>query len=74
MKIVIKNRHDKKVEKWIEDENDDIIKGITDAADAIVMIVKNGEAREAMNKYNKKGSKEKPKQEKTEKEDTKKED
>lgn len=50
--------------KFREDENEDIIKGITDAADAIVTIVKNGgETREAMNKYNKKGSKEKKKKE-----------
>ena len=49
--------------KFREDENDDIIKGITDAADAITMIVKSGETRAAMNKYNKKGSKEKPKKE-----------
>ena len=45
--------------KFREDENDDIIKGITDAGDAIVSIIKTGDTRGAMNKYNKKGSKEK---------------
>ena len=49
--------------KFREDENQDIINGITDAADAIVSIVKTGDTRPAMNKYNKKGSKEKPKKE-----------
>ena len=60
--------------KFREDENDDIIKGITDAADAITMIVKSGETRAAMNKYNKKGSKEKPKKEKTEEQQDNKEE
>lgn len=41
--------------KFTPEENDDIIKGITDAGDAVEMIVKQGDAAEAMNKYNKKG-------------------
>ncbi len=43
--------------KFREDENSDIISGITDAADAVTMIVKNGSCRDAMNKYNKKAAK-----------------
>lgn len=45
--------------KFNPDEEQDIIKGITDAADAIVSIVKNDGCKDAMNKYNKKVSKEK---------------
>ncbi len=41
--------------KFTDEEHDDIIKGITDAGDAVAMIVKNNEAAEAMNKYNKRG-------------------
>lgn len=41
--------------KFLPEENDDIIKGITDAGDAVEMIVKQGDVSEAMNKYNKKG-------------------
>ncbi len=44
-----------------EGEKPDIIKGITDAADAVSMIVKaDGDVKEAMNRYNKKVSKPKP--------------
>lgn len=47
--------------KFTKEEEKDIIKGITDAADAVSMIVKaDGEVSEAMNKYNKKVSKPKP--------------
>jgi PTH1 family peptidyl-tRNA hydrolase len=46
--------------RFSEEERPDIIKGITDAADAVAMIAKaDGETREAMNRYNKKGSKSK---------------
>lgn len=41
--------------KFLPEENDDIIKGITDAGDAVTMIVKNKDVSEAMNKYNKRG-------------------
>lgn len=41
--------------KFLPEENDEIIKGITDAGDAVEMIVKQGDVSEAMNKYNKKG-------------------
>ncbi len=41
--------------KFIPEENDDIIKGITDAGDAVTMIVKQKDTAEAMNRYNKKG-------------------
>ncbi|MBQ7266054.1 MAG: aminoacyl-tRNA hydrolase [Firmicutes bacterium] len=41
--------------KFTEDEREDIIKGITDAAQAARMIVKDGNADAAMNKFNKKG-------------------
>ncbi|MGN1318768.1 MAG: aminoacyl-tRNA hydrolase [Lachnospirales bacterium] len=41
--------------KFLPEENDDIIKGITDAGDAITMIIKNKDVSEAMNKYNKRG-------------------
>lgn len=41
--------------RFTDDEHEDIIKGITDAGDAITMIIKNNGTAEAMNKYNKKG-------------------
>ena len=41
--------------KFTEEEHDGIIKGITDAGDAIAMIVKQNDTAEAMNKYNKRG-------------------
>lgn len=41
--------------KFLEEEHDDIIKGITDAGDAVTMIVKKKNTTEAMNKYNKRG-------------------
>lgn len=41
--------------KFTEEENTDIIKGITDAGDAVAMIVKDGNTQQAMNTYNKKG-------------------
>lgn len=41
--------------KFTEEENTDIIKGITDAGDAVAMIVKDGSTQQAMNTYNKKG-------------------
>ncbi len=44
--------------RFTEEEKPDIIKGITDAADAVVSIVKNdGDVKDAMNRYNKKISK-----------------
>lgn len=47
--------------KFTKEEEKDIIKGITDGADAVSMIVKaDGDVSEAMNKYNKKVSKPKP--------------
>ena len=36
-------------------EKDDIISGITDAAEAVSIIVKTGDVDKAMNKFNKKG-------------------
>ncbi len=41
--------------KFTEEENTDIIKGITDAGDAVAMIVKDGSTQQAMNTFNKKG-------------------
>ena len=41
--------------KFTDEEHDDIIKGITDAGDAVTMIVKDGDAQKAMNTFNKKG-------------------
>lgn len=41
--------------KFTEEEHDGIIKGITNAGDAVAMIVKQNDAAEAMNKYNKRG-------------------
>ncbi len=41
--------------KFTDEEYNDIIKGITDAGDAVSMIIKNGNAQKAMNTYNKKG-------------------
>lgn len=41
--------------KFTEEENTDIIKGITDAGDAVSMIIKDGDPVRAMNTYNKKG-------------------
>ncbi len=41
--------------KFTEEENTDIIKGITDAGDAVAMIIKDGNTQQAMNTYNKKG-------------------
>lgn len=47
--------------RFTDEEKPDIIKGITDAADAVTIIVKNGgDVKEAMNRYNKKVSKPKP--------------
>lgn len=44
--------------KFTKDEMPDILSGITDAADAVAMIIKNrGDVKDAMNKYNKKVSK-----------------
>ncbi len=40
--------------KFTNEETEDIIQGITDATDAITMIVKEKDAKSAMNKYNKK--------------------
>ncbi len=46
---------------FTDEERPDIIKGITDAADAVALIVKNdGDVKEAMNLYNRKVSKAKP--------------
>jgi peptidyl-tRNA hydrolase len=53
--------------RFTPEENTDIIKGITDAADAVAMIVKNdGDVKEAMNKYNKKVAKPKKENESSE--------
>lgn len=53
--------------RFTPEENTDIIKGITDAADAVAMIVKNdGDVKEAMNKYNKKVAKPKKENEASE--------
>ena len=41
--------------KFTDDEKDDIISGITDAAEAVSIIVKTGDVDKAMNKFNKKG-------------------
>ncbi len=41
--------------KFTDEEHDQIIKGITDAGDAVTMIIKDGDAQKAMNTYNKKG-------------------
>lgn len=41
--------------KFTDEEYDDIIKGITDAGDAVAMIVKDGNTQQAMNSFNKKG-------------------
>ncbi len=41
--------------KFTEEEHDGIIKGITDAGDAVAMIVRQNDAAEAMNRYNKRG-------------------
>lgn len=41
--------------KFTPEENEDVIKGVTDASDAITMIIKDGDTLQAMNKYNKKG-------------------
>ena len=47
--------------RFTDEERPDIIKGITDAADAVALIVKNdGDVKEAMNLYNRKVSKPKP--------------
>ncbi len=47
--------------RFTDEERPDIIKGITDAADAVALIVKNdGDVKEAMNLYNRKVSKAKP--------------
>lgn len=40
--------------KFTPEENDEIIQGITDATNAIELIIKNKSAKEAMNKYNRK--------------------
>lgn len=53
--------------KFTKEEEKDIIKGITDGADAVSMIVKaDGDVGEAMNKYNKRVSKPKPAEKATE--------
>lgn len=41
--------------KFLPEEEDDIIKGITDAGNAVEMIIKQGSCADAMNKYNKRG-------------------
>lgn len=41
--------------KFTDEEHDGIIKGITDAGDAITMIIKDGNTQRAMNTYNKRG-------------------
>ena len=41
--------------KFTDEEKDDIISGITDAAEAVSIIVKTGDVDKAMNKFNKKG-------------------
>ncbi len=41
--------------KFTDEEHDDIIKGITDAGDAVAMIIKDGSTQRAMNTYNKRG-------------------
>lgn len=41
--------------RFTQEENDDIIKGITDAGDSVVSII-NGKILDAMNKYNKKNT------------------
>ena len=47
--------------RFTDEERPDIIKGITDAADAVALIVKNhGDVKEAMNLYNRKVIKSKP--------------
>jgi PTH1 family peptidyl-tRNA hydrolase len=43
--------------RFLEEEKDDIISGMTDAADAVTMIIKEGNTASAMNRYNKKQSK-----------------
>ncbi len=41
--------------KFTDEEKDDIISGITNAAEAVSIIVKTGDVDKAMNKFNKKG-------------------
>lgn len=41
--------------KFSDEEYNDIVKGITDAGDAVSMIIKDGNAQKAMNTYNKRG-------------------
>lgn len=41
--------------KFTPEEQDSIIKGITDASDAVSMIVKDGNTQQAMNTFNKRG-------------------
>lgn len=41
--------------KFLPEEEEAIIQGITDAGDAVTMIIKDGSCSEAMNKYNKRG-------------------
>lgn len=41
--------------KFTDEEHNGIIKGITDAGDAITMIIKDGNTQRAMNTYNKRG-------------------
>lgn len=41
--------------KFTDEEHNDIIKGITDAGNAVTMIIKDGNAQRAMNTYNKRG-------------------
>lgn len=40
--------------RFLEEEKNDIISGMTDATDAITMIIKSGNTADAMNKFNKK--------------------
>jgi PTH1 family peptidyl-tRNA hydrolase len=43
--------------RFLDEEKDEIISGMTDAADAITMIIKEESTQSAMNKYNKKAGK-----------------
>jgi PTH1 family peptidyl-tRNA hydrolase len=43
--------------RFLDEEKDEIIAGMTDAADAITMIIREESTQSAMNKYNKKANK-----------------
>jgi PTH1 family peptidyl-tRNA hydrolase len=43
--------------RFLDEEKDEIIGGMTDAADAITMIIQDDDVKRAMNKYNKKAEK-----------------